>query len=662
MSILTSLGSGSGIDTTQLIADLVAAQRTGSDTMLTARQTAVEAKISSLSTISSALGAFSTALDSLVNSGALGRQVISSDTSSIALSLNGTGSPPAISNSIEVTQLAQRQTIASGAIADRNAAIGEGTLTINFGTLSGTFPTPSGFAAGAKPPVTVTIGPDNNSLVGLQQAINAANAGLTASIVEDASGARLIVRGATGAEQAFTIDGSAGLEAFEFGPGTAGMTWTAEAKDAVVVVDGVTVQRATNSITDLVPGLKMDLLKVTDGVPITISSDYDATTLKTAVGNYVDVYNQLVSMLAEETRPSKDGVAAGALAGDRTTRDLKRMLSDLSTRMLLTDGGGPSSLAEIGIKTNRDGTLTIDDTALTKAVSDYPGRVHDMFVPGQTSSSSLIEIASSLGAAKPGTYAVTDVVAATSGKLGGAAAPTAFDVPVVIDATNKSFTVTLDGRTSLAINLPEGSYATGAELAAAFQTAINADSVLTSFGLSLTAAWDGSAFTFTSKGVGSTSGVTLVGLDGTLAATLGLDVPTATAGTNASGKIGGVAAIGIGNRLIAASSSPASGLAVNVLGGVTTASIVVRSTVAGLITDMQKQLSAASGGFTTTSERLAKEAEAIAEEQARVEARSLALEERLTIQFAAMERAVAAFNSTQEYMKQQIDMWTRDAG
>ena len=108
MSILTALGSGSGIDTKQLVADLVAAQRAGSDKMLTARQTAVEAKISSLSTISSALSAFSTALDSLVSSGALGRQVISSDTSSIALSLTGSSSPPSLSHTIEATQLAQR--------------------------------------------------------------------------------------------------------------------------------------------------------------------------------------------------------------------------------------------------------------------------------------------------------------------------------------------------------------------------------------------------------------------------------------------------------------------------------------------------------------------------------------------------------------------------
>ncbi len=658
MSILTSLGSGSGIDTAQLISDLVAAQRAPSDSVLKTRQTDVEAKISSLSQVSSALGAFSTALGSLVGSGALDRQTTSSDATTIAVSPSGTGEPTGISSAIEVQQLAQRQTIASTPVANKNAAIGQGTLTINFGTVSGTVPAPSGFSASSRAPVTITIGPDNDSLVGLQQAINASNSGLTASIVQDASGARLVIKGETGKEQGFTIDGSAGLEAFEFGPGTSGMSWSTAAQNSILAVDGITVERATNSVTDLIDGVKLDLLKADPGAAVTVSSNYDTATLKTAVGNYVDVYNQLVQMLADATKMATDGGTAGPLASDRTIRELKRTLSDLSSKTLLT-GAGPSSLAEIGIKTNRDGTLAIDDAKLTTAVSQYPERVHDMFVPGQSSSSPLIGIASGLGAAKPGSYAVTNVVPATSGRLTGAAVPAAFGAPVVIDSTNKSFGVTLDGRNSLSINLPEGSYATGADLAAAFQSAINADPVFGSFGLALDVSWDGSSLAFQSRSVGSTSSVVLTGLNPALSTTLGLDATTANIGVNASGKIAGVAAIGIGNRLIASSQSSAAGLAVNVLGGVTTATITVRQTVSGTISDLQAQLSASGGGLNAASARLAKEAAAIAEEQAKVDASSAALKDRLTTQFAAMEKAVAAFKSTQSYMQQQIDMWTK---
>src|SRR3546814_10652783 len=102
----------------------------------------------------------------------------------------------------------------------------------------------------------------------------------------------------------------------------------------------------------------------------------------------------------------------------------------------------------------------------------------------------MVECESSLGAIKPGSYEVTNVVAAPAGTAVVSSVPTAFDSPVVIDASNKSFTATVDGRTSLTINLPEGSYASGDALASAFQAAINSDSVLASFGVGVTAGWD----------------------------------------------------------------------------------------------------------------------------------------------------------------------------
>src|SRR3546814_18467773 len=91
--------------------------------------------------------------------------------------------------------------------------------------------------------------------------------------------------------------------------------------------------------------------------------------------------------------------------------DRKRRRGGLTSKTLLP-GDGPKSLAEIGIKTNRDGTLSIDDARLSAAVVQHPGRVHDMFVPGQTSSSPLLQVASATGAIKTGSYAVTNAVAA----------------------------------------------------------------------------------------------------------------------------------------------------------------------------------------------------------------------------------------------------------
>src|SRR3546814_14219996 len=109
MSILTTLGGGSGIDTAQLVSDLVAAQRAGADALLQSRQEKVDARISTLSQIKSALSSFSTALTALVSSGSLGRQTVSSASATVAATASGTGEPPNITTNIEAPTTAQRQ-------------------------------------------------------------------------------------------------------------------------------------------------------------------------------------------------------------------------------------------------------------------------------------------------------------------------------------------------------------------------------------------------------------------------------------------------------------------------------------------------------------------------------------------------------------------------
>src|SRR3546814_11563661 len=142
MSILTTLGSCSGIDTTQLISDLVAAQRETTDLVLTARQTAVEAKISSMSQVSSALSAFSTALNSLVGSGALNRPTPSTGTATLLATPPAAEAAPGISSATQVPQLAPRPPLASAPAPDKNAPLGKAPQTTRLATARRTLPTP----------------------------------------------------------------------------------------------------------------------------------------------------------------------------------------------------------------------------------------------------------------------------------------------------------------------------------------------------------------------------------------------------------------------------------------------------------------------------------------------------------------------------------------
>src|SRR3546814_17199277 len=93
------------------------------------------------------------------------------------------------------------------------------------------------------------------------------------------------------------------------------MTWSTQAANAVIVADGVAVERTTNSVSDLVPGVKLDLLRTNTGAPLTVTSDYDQQTLKDSVGNYVAAYNELMAMFAAATQPGIHGAVAGHLAG-----------------------------------------------------------------------------------------------------------------------------------------------------------------------------------------------------------------------------------------------------------------------------------------------------------------------------------------------------------
>lgn len=654
-TIANSIGTGSGIDTKQLITDLVKASRENSDKILTEKKEATAARISGLGQITSALNAFSTALTGLVSGGTLGSQAVTSDSSALGASF--TGSALALDSTVEIRRLAASQTLSSAPVLDPTAPIGQGQLTISFGTVTSANGAATGFAPNAAAQsVTVTIGPENDSLQGLVQAINGAKAGVTASIIKDGTGSRLVLKGATGAAQGFTIAADPGLEAFEFGVGATGMSQAASAADAQIVLDGIMVERSSNTLTDLIPGVKLDLKRAEVGRTLSLTTTRDTGALTQAVGDYVAAYNEVQGLISELTANATGSSEAGALRGERAVRELQTQLKALTSKKLL-DGEGPASLAEIGIKTNRDGTLAVDSQRLSAAIAASPARVESLFVASQASSSPLVGISSAVGKVKAGVYEVTDIVPGTSGVLSVPAASTAFDTPVVIDSTNNTLRLKVDGKQTLDIVIPDGSYATGAELAAALQTAINDDSVLSAFDLAVTASWTASGLELRSRSVGTRSVVDLVSVDSDLEARLGLGTSTSTAGSDAKGKIGGLAAQGFGNFLVASADSPAVGLMLAVQSGATTATIRMSGGISGAMADIYKLLATGDGVLASASARLTKEQEKISTDAAKVDARAAAYEQKLTMQFAAMEAAVEAFKSTQSFLDQQVEAW-----
>ncbi len=397
-NIAGTLGIGSGIDTASLIDQLSAASRTPKDTALKAKEDLNTAEISGLSKASSAISDFSTALGQLISGGTLFTQPTVSDTSVLSATALPGARISTLSAQVEVRQLAQAQSLVSTNLTDVNAPIGKGKLTIT--TKNGSF--------------NVTIDDSNNNLIGLAREINNAGSGVAASIVEDTNGARLVLKGGSGAQQAFTLAADPAAEAslgrFAYDPAiTGGMTRAQQAQDALLRLDGVDVSRSSNTVSDLIDGVKLNLQTAKIGQPVTIGASTPTAAIKQAVSDVVDTYNALQATLNELTASASGSTPAGPLKGDPGVRMLRNQLSHL-TSTVLASGGSYSTLAEIGVSTQRDGTLTVDSARLDTAMTNDPASVEALFNPGQSSSNPLVKITSAYGRAKPGTYTVTNLV------------------------------------------------------------------------------------------------------------------------------------------------------------------------------------------------------------------------------------------------------------
>ena len=383
-SISSTLGAGSGVDFTALANQLVDAQFATKLRNLTTTDTKLTAQISGVSQIKSGITAFASSLTTLVKGGSLATQPTSSNTSLVKVSGLAGATLAGLTASVEVRQLAATQSAATGPITDKSASVGTGMLTLTLGTATVTDGAMTGFTAGSASPINIAITSTNSSLTGIAEAINARNAGVTASIVSDADGSRLVLKGTSGAAQAFTLTatenpGFEGLAALNVGIGATGTTIGSVAKDAIVAVDGVALKRPTNAITDLIAGVQLDLVGASVGTVVTLGTSSPTANISQSVSDFVDTYNQLLAVVKQETDPS-----TGALSADPVAKSLTRALAQLTVTRLVPAGATdvPTTLADIGVSTNRDGTLSVNADRLAAALAKNPAAVEALFADG----------------------------------------------------------------------------------------------------------------------------------------------------------------------------------------------------------------------------------------------------------------------------------------
>jgi flagellar hook-associated protein 2 len=357
-SIANSLGFGSGLDIKQLVTDLSSASRDPKVARISTLTTQNQAQISAVAQARSDLEGFADSLQQMIDDGSLRSTPTVSDDSVLSVTARAGLSADSFSATVVVNSLARAQTTYSAIVADKSAAIGTGTMTLSVGGVN----------------KTITIDATNNSLEGLATAINASGAGVSASIVADTGGSRIVLKGATGEANAFTLAADAGadpaLAAFGYGAGGA-MALGQSAANATFTIDGIAYSRATNSIDDVIPGMALTLKKAAPGQPVDIGASRPLDMIRQTVGDFVSVYNQLKKSLT---------AAAGMSGTTSSLRSLERELSDMVNKVL-TSGSGISRLSDIGISSAKDGTLTLDSAKLEKALTTDAGAVEALFSP-----------------------------------------------------------------------------------------------------------------------------------------------------------------------------------------------------------------------------------------------------------------------------------------
>lgn len=384
---ISSPGVGSGLKVNDLVSSLMATEQGPMNTILQ-QEASDQAKISAYGTLKSALGNLQTAASTL-NMSSTFASVAANVADSSYFTAASTGGAVVGDYNIQVKALAASQKLVSTGFKDTTTVVGDGTLTIDIGKYD-TSTTPPGFTAksGGKP-VTITIGSNNDTLAGIRDAINGANAGISASIINDGSGNRLSITtkdSGTANEVRIgvsTSDGSAtGLSALAYdASASSGLTQNVQAADAHLIVDGLDVYKSSNTVTDAVQGITLNLLKTTpDTTPNKLSLTPNTDQIRTAIDAFVSAYNSVHSQISSLTAYDASTGTRSLLTGDATTNGIDAKLRSMVTSTVATGIAGLSSLTDLGIGFQIDGTLKVDTTKRDKILNDPTIDVKKLFV------------------------------------------------------------------------------------------------------------------------------------------------------------------------------------------------------------------------------------------------------------------------------------------
>ncbi|MGH9475185.1 MAG: flagellar filament capping protein FliD [Terriglobales bacterium] len=322
----------------------------------------MQQQVSTLSTQATALGTISTQLNALQTAvfalndfqGALNAQVATSSDTGVVTATAGSGAT-AGTHTVVVSNLATTSSQYSNTLTDGNTTFATGSVDIQVG--SGT-------------PTSLTVDSTDDTLSTLATAINNANAGVTASVITDASGSRLgLISNTSGASGQIAISNN-----------TTGLTFTQAVggANANFTLDGINLASASNAVTGVLQGVTLDLQGVSSAAGATVTIAPDTTQATTAIQSFVTAYNTVIQSLDTQFTYNPQTQSTGALGSDQTVMQLQQnLLGDAA--FSISGNSGMTNLASIGIAMNEDGTLTIDNATLSASMASNYGAVQNLF-------------------------------------------------------------------------------------------------------------------------------------------------------------------------------------------------------------------------------------------------------------------------------------------
>ncbi len=684
-NIIQSLGAGSGIDTNNLVKQLVSIERAAPQERIDNKRELTETQISDFGLLSSALTTLQDAAAALTEPEALFSKTASFTESDalVPTSLDTDVQPGTYA--FTVSQVAQSQSLAFAGFSDPTDAVGEGTLTFNFGSWArdGNGDIDTGAATPftqdtEQDSTTITIDSSNNSLNGLRDAINAADFGVSASVVFDGTDYHLTLLAESGEDNQLEIvasesggsptntDGS-DLSRFAFNTDITSYEnlETQGGQDAILTVNGLTVNRSTNTVDDVIDGLTLDILEATgvnETVSVTVSEDkeFAETNIRTFVDSFnafLEAVDPIFGTTEEENEDGETETVQGSLANDGLAKSvLSRIRSLISSAIPGLADSDLTSLTNIGIRTELDGTLSIDEDDFEDAFDANFEDIQKLFAPHTTSDSESITINSYNDNTQPGEYDVVISQTPAQGLYEGSAI-SGISFPLDTSTKTYTFVAELNGETSGTITIPSDTYADESAMAGAIQAAINGDSVFDEAGVSVTVTYDSGSggFDITTNAYGDSANFSITTTSDESRDELGLIVQDGEAGDTVAGTIDGVTAFGSSNVLLPALGEDGEGLALVVGTSAVSATVNFSLGFAGELERLIESFLDSDGPIALREETLDDRLETLDTEEEALDRRISSYEERLIQQYIAMERIIGSLNSSGSFLDNLIN-------